>query len=74
MTLLQKKNESIYKTEQGSLQIMKLLQVFVCGSSEFFKDIMMEQGLFPFYTNVRISIDGGQGFLKVIENLFDLNK
>ena len=75
MTSLQQEIESKYKIEQGNFiwndETVTRDIVFIHDTSEFILSILMERGLDPLSSMVRVSIDGGQGFLKVIVNVFD---
>ena len=53
-------------------EIRQLLEiVYVKNTTEFIKFITEERGIDNLNVMVRISIDGGQNFLKVIINVFD---
>ena len=75
MTSLQQEIESKYKIEQDNFiwndETVTRDIVFIHDTSEFILSILMERGLDPLSSMVRVSIDGGQGFLKVIVNVFD---
>ena len=56
------------------MEIRQLLEiVYVKNTTEFIKFITEEIGIDNLNAIVRISIDGGQNFLKVIINVFDPN-
>ncbi|XP_065648191.1 uncharacterized protein LOC136077891 [Hydra vulgaris] len=75
MTSLQEEIESKYKIEQGNFiwndEIVTRHVVFIYDTSEFILSILIERGMDPLSSMICISIDGGQGFLKVIVNVFD---
>ena len=61
------------KTESfisGNEEISRSL-VFVKDASNLILQMINERSLNPYCTVARISIDGGQGFLKCIVNVFD---
>nr|XP_047127918.1 uncharacterized protein LOC124808851 [Hydra vulgaris] len=73
MTSLQQKIESKYKVEQYDFiwndETVTRDIVFIHDTSEFILNIL--RGLDPLSSMVHVSIDGGQGFFKVIVNVFD---
>ena len=52
-------------------QIIIGVIVYIKSTTEFIKIIIEDSGIDNFTRMVRISLDGGQNFLKVIINLFD---
>ena len=75
MDLIQDKLGEFYETKTEHFvhnnEVITRSLVFVKDTSEFVRTIIEERGLDIHNSIVRISVDGGQDFLKVIVNVFD---